>query len=287
MDGAVAPPGMKDRFFSQHAWSAPEFPLTDVHLHVGNTDAVGLSYGRLSAEQAAAMLAESGVAQACVFPPLLSSYGRANEVLRCWAAEQEPRVLPFARLRGRRGPVPVRQLWQLRRRVEMQLRPRPQDPVALDGYAGVKLAPHLDGLPSGDVLADVARLRLPVLVHAGVHCPPAWIVRHLLPKLRGPLILAHLGAFPCDARLLQEAVDLAGRHERVYLDTSAAWLAAFVRYAAERVPEKLLFGSDAPLAHPLVAWHHVASAVVDASTRERIAYRNAEALFGKPKGETA
>ena len=39
--------------------------------------------------------------------------------------------------------------------------------------------------------------------------------------------------------------------------------AGFLRAAAGAVPGKLVFGSDAPLTTPAVAWAHVASSVGD------------------------
>ena len=259
--------------------ATPPYGLFDVHANVGFSDRDNLSFGRLSEKDFLALMETSGVARACAFPPLMARYRQANEHLADWAATTEGRVLPFARLGGERGPRPLRQSWQVRETLGAFFKRQPSDAIDLSRYAGVKLIPHLSGLPSRDVLARISELRLPVLVHAGVPSPPAWIERALVSRLRGPVILAHLGAFPCDAVGLREAVDLAQRHAHVYLDTSGAWMAGFITYAAKRVPEKLLFGSDAPMVHPLVAWSHVASAVRDDRVLEQIAHGNADIVF--------
>ena len=120
---------------------------------------------------------------------------------------------------------------------------------------------------------------LPVLIHAGAHSTPSWIEKTVIPRLRGPVILAHLGAYPTEAGLLTDAVDLARRNARVYLDTSGVWVSEFLRFAARRVPNKLLFGSDAPLTHPRVAWLQLATAVRDDAVLEAVGWHNAERLF--------
>ena len=258
----------------------PPFGLFDVHANVGQTNAEAVSFGRLSGDEYLRLMEAAGIARACTFPPQMDRYAAANAKLAGWAAQTDGRVLPFARLSGTRGPRPVRAFWQVRKTMRAFAERQPPEAVDLGRYAGIKLIPHMSGLPNEAVFEDIAAHDLPILIHAGTHSPPAWIERTVLPKTRGPLILAHLGAFPADADLLRDAVALAARHARVYLDTSGAWMAGFIQYAAARIPEKLLFGSDAPMMHPLVAWHHLASAVRDDALLQRIGRENAERLFG-------
>ena len=154
------------------------------------------------------------------------------------------------------------------------------EPALLDGFAGVKLMPQATGLPGDEVLAVLAERGLPVLVHAGILCPPRWIERHVLTKLGDcPLVLAHLGSWPCSADDLAHAVELAARDERVHLETSGANIGNFLRHAAERVPEKLLFGSNRPMCPPPVQFAHVAASVHDDDVLRAIARGNAERLF--------
>ena len=263
----------------------PPFPLVDVHVHLGPSDTGEVYYPHLSGEEYAGLMDAADVERAYAFAPLRSEgYRAANASLRAWAASTGGRVRAFARLGGRAVPVTEPALWLLRRKAASLLRRRAPDLDHLDdlgGFAGVKLSPHLDGLPSDEAFARIAELELPVLVHAGRYSPPRWIERVLVPRVRGPIIMAHLGAFPCAEPMLRDAVEVARHHARVYLDTSGAWVSAFVGYAAERVPEKLLFGSDAPLAHPLVAWHHVASVVRDEALLERIGRDTAREVLGR------
>ena len=264
---------------------APDAPdgVVDVHVHVGPSDTGELYYPRLTGDAWLRLADEAGVAVACAFPPLRASYLQANRDLAEWAAGTGGKVLAFARLGGARVPVTLPALWQVRRAVNGRIRGRPSDlgePGDLARFAGVKLLPHLDGVPADDELDAIDALRLPVVVHGGVHVPPAWIERHLVPRLRGPLIVAHLGAFPCDEGLVREAVELARRVEHVHLDTSGVWLADFLRYAADRVPHKLVFASDAPLTHPAVAWAHLAAAVHDDDVLADVAVHTPRRLLG-------
>ncbi len=262
----------------------PPVPLFDVHVHLGPSDAGDeATYPHLGGDEYLAAMDAGGIRHACAFAPLRESgYRTANRALADWAETTGGCVLPFARLGGTRVPLTQPHLWLLRRAIRKRLRPHPPDlgaPDDLRRFAGVKLLPPMDGVPEDDFFAVMRERRLPVLVHAGRYCPPRWIEKHLLPKTSGPLIIAHLGAFPNHPDLLRDALGVAARHERVYLDTSGVWVAGFLREAARRLPEKLVFGSDAPLAHPLVAWQHLASVVSDDDALERISHRTAHDLF--------
>jgi hypothetical protein len=218
----------------------------------------------------------AGVTTAFAFSPQRDTYRAANEELRDWAAGTDGRIRAFARLGGPRVPVTLPALWQVRRAVNARLRSRPPDHGGLDGYAGIKLLPHLDGLPDAETMAEVRASGLPVLVHGGVHIPPDWIERNLVHEVGGILIIGHLGSYPGSEPELRGAVELAREHDHVYLETSGAWGASFVQHAVSEVPAKVLFGSDAPLVHPAVAWAHVASAVTDDRLLRDIGHRNAE-----------
>lgn len=219
-------------------------------------------------------LSATGVAGGCVSPCALPDYAQANDALLAWSKNDESFFLPFARLNGSGGPRTIR------RRSRAKHKPEPLSDVArLQQFAGVKLMPHVDGIPAAKYIDAIAELRRPVLIHSGAWCPPAWIAKHLLPHLRGPLILAHLGSWPCAAECLQDAVKLAAEHEQVYLETSGASIGNFIAYAADRVPHKLLFGSNSPMSPPAIQWGHVAAAVCDDDTLRAIGHENAARIF--------
>ena len=230
-------------------------------------------------------MAEAGITHAAVFPPYREDgYRHANSVLRDMVAAGDEDLLAFARVGGRRKPVTAPELWMVRRKLRSAVLGRPSDLPSdgLAGFDGVKLLPHLDGIPEPDVFAEIAERGLPVMVHGGRYSDPGFIEKKILPHVPGTLIIAHLGAFPCEEGMLRDAVELARRVPNVYLDTSGAWLGGFIGWAAERVPHKLMFGSDAPLAHPRVAWLHVATNVTSDDAIEDIAWRTAARLLNLP-----
>lgn len=264
--------------------SASDFPLYDCHVHLGASDTGELYYPDLTGEEYLQLMAASNVAKACAFAPFREEgYRDANKKIAVWAQTTGGRILAFARLGGRNLPVTSPQLWMIRRKVSFLRKNRRSDlesPNELKNYQGVKLLPHLDGLPAEEEFEAIAELGLPVLIHGGRYSSPLWIEKTILPKIRTPLIIAHLGAFPCEEKLLREAVEVTQRNSMVYLDTSGVWLAEFIRHAVGRVPEKLIFGSDAPLAHPLVAWQHLSSVVKDDKILERVGRGAFEEIFG-------
>ena len=258
----------------------PPYPLVDVHVHLGASDTGEVYYPTLEGPEYLAHARAAGVSVGYAFPPYRhDGYRASNAALREWAAGTAGRVRAFARLGGPVAPLaqwPPRP-WQVRRR--LRRRPRPSDvPGDLSGFAGVKLLPHLDGMPPAAELAEVADRRLPVLVHGGRFVPPGWVVRAVLPRTTGPVVLAHLGAFPHEPRMLEQALQLAAAQPRLYLDTSGIWDSAFLQRAARAVPAKLLFGSDAPLATPTVAWQHVATAVGDPAVLRALGNQTPAAL---------
>ena len=163
-----------------------------------------------------------------------------------------------------------------------------EDPALLGRFAGVKLMPQQTGLPGPEVLDAIAASGRPVLVHAGIQCPPAWLERHLLARLGdAPVVLAHLGSWPCSADDLEVALGLVATDPRVHLETSGASIGNFVRHAAERAPERLLFGSNRPMCAPLVQLLHVAASIDDDRILAAVAAGNARRVFagaGAPAG---
>jgi hypothetical protein len=270
----------------------PPLPLFDAHVNVlppGTAPPDELN-SALTTDEVTSCMNPAGIVCACISPANLPVFSEANTLLRTWANQEQGRHrrwLPMARLGGRwRRPLkdlsPACGVLRAIRWPRAVFAKRYPDVDTLDGFAGVKLAPHASGVPDEEVLEEIARRGLPVLVDSGTMCRPGWIAQRLLPRLRGPVILAHLGSWPCAAELLKESVALASTDDRVYLETSGTSIGNFITYAVGRVPKKLLFGSNAPMCDPAVQWGHVAAAVRDDRSLERIAYVNAMDVFGGP-----
>ena len=121
-----------------------------------------------------------------------------------------------------------------------------------DRFAGFKLHPVRDGLPDEEVLEQLSAVGLPVLTHGGHGFPPSAIAESLL-TYDFPLVVSHFGGYPLDADLMERAIDLLDSYDGCYLDTSFVRLRHPLERALMEHPDRVLFGSGAPGAHPNVA----------------------------------
>jgi predicted TIM-barrel fold metal-dependent hydrolase len=123
------------------------------------------------------------------------------------------------------------------------------------GFSGLKLAPvvHRFALTARTVL-DLAALcgdlGVPFYTHVvyspGASTEKAGILAREFPGTT--FILGHMGFGPADL----EAVDLAGRYDNLYLETSGGSFLG-IKTALERLgPGKIIYGSEFPLHHPKV-----------------------------------
>lgn len=81
----------------------------------------------------------------------------------------------------------------------------------------------------------------------------------------GPVVVSHASVLGCDADLVLAAVAFAESNPNVWVCTSLLGIAGFVPFAAQRVPDRLVFGSTFPSVDPRTAWAHIASALPNAS----------------------
>jgi len=129
------------------------------------------------------------------------------------------------------------------------------------GIKGITVSPAAQDFHPADsramqVFAEAARLKMPVLLHQGIHftsaskmefAKPVLLdeVARELPELR--IVIAHMG-YPW----IDECLVLLGRHRHVYADISALMARPWKAYNAllsayqYGVIDKLLFGSDFP-----------------------------------------
>jgi predicted TIM-barrel fold metal-dependent hydrolase len=89
-----------------------------------------------------------------------------------------------------------------------------------------------------------------------------------------PVIMGHAGGYHW-IDLLKEAAEL----RNVYIDMSASFTIYQIRYAAEIVPERVLFSSDAPYGDPVAGIVGVERAVRDLSVRRNIFGGNFERMI--------
>ncbi|NBE97575.1 metal-dependent hydrolase [Nonomuraea sp. KC401] len=147
-------------------------------------------------------------------------------------------------------------------------------------FVGVKIHTDYTGSPAGsarlrEALTLVAGTGRPALVHTwGASVLDLAEVCLDIPGLR--VIAGHMGA---DG--FRHAIEAADACDRLYLEP--CWSHAPAGRIAEVVagvdPARFLFGTDATLIDPASAFGAVAAAGLPRETAERIAWRNATALF--------
>jgi hypothetical protein len=130
--------------------------------------------------------------------------------------------------------------------------------------AGAVLYPEVDGWPKTRLVDEIAARGLPLFVRVAGAATLRQVERRLV-RPGGPIVVSHAGVLGCDAALVHAAVRLAEARPSVWLCTSLLGLAGFVPFAAERVSDRLVFGSTWPAVHPRTAWAHLTCALTGAS----------------------
>lgn len=234
------------------------YRVVDVHTRLDPTGAGRHPFGSVvGPDRLEREMAQAGIVQAVVFPaegvPDEGGYLPANNAVARLSVDRP--FVAFARLTGAIDPdAPLRSKLRTLRssRTDRHTTASDVEQYALDDrFHGFKLNPPADGLPDDGVLDALEGAGEPVIVHAGRSFPPAAVEEVLLGRDM-PVILAHFGGYPLDSPLANEAIDLLDTYDRCYLETS------FVRdrFAIERAllehPDRVCFGSGAPVAHPNV-----------------------------------
>jgi predicted TIM-barrel fold metal-dependent hydrolase len=150
-------------------------------------------------------------------------------------------------------------------------------------FAGVKIHTDYTGSPltssrMADALALVASFGCPALVHTwGDSVLDLAQVCLDIPNLR--VIAGHMGA---DGH--RHAIEAARACDRLYLEPCWSHFPSgrIAEVAAAVDPGRLLFGTDSTLIDPASAFGSVAAADLPGDLAERVAWRNAAALFGFP-----
>jgi predicted TIM-barrel fold metal-dependent hydrolase len=233
------------------------FRITDVTARLDPDEESVATVGRdVTPETLQREFRQAGVVRGVVTPgrrPADEGYVRANNAVARLSVDRP--FVPFARLNGPRDPseTTAARLRNFATSPESHhADPEDAEQYAYDDrFAGFSLDPATDGLPTEDVLGVIEDAGAPVRVAAGRQFPPSTVADTLL-SYDFPVVLSSFGGFPLDRGLMHDAVDLLEEFDEVYLDT------AFVRYRdlLERGllehPDRIVFGSGAPDAHPNV-----------------------------------
>jgi hypothetical protein len=239
--------------------------VIDIHCHAGKGDALQAPWTtEAPLEPYLERARAAGIARTVVFPLFRHDYQQAHAELADLIARHPNELVGFAKVHPERD----------RGRVEAIVR----EAVEEYGFRGLKIHGG-EALPTREVFEVAQALRLPVLVDivGRVEVIPLWAEQ--FPEV--PLIIAHLGSFGDDWRVLQHMPTLLQRYPNVYADTSGV---RFFDYLLEAVrmagAEKLLFGSDGPLLHPGLELHKIRLLRLPPEAERKILGENARRLLG-------
>jgi len=252
------------------------FRVVDVHLEL-EPDGRRRGPAAGDPDQVERELRQAGVVRALAFPAARQgSYLKANNAVARMSVGRP--MVAVARLTGARDPRQgagsrLRNLAASRE--DYHTSPDDAEQYAYDDrFAGFRLDPPADGLPDEEVLKRLADAGLPVFAYGGREFPPAAIEASLL-EYDVPVIVSHMGGHPLDADLMHRTIDLLDSHDACYLNTSHARLREPLERAVMEHPDRVLFGSGAPAAHPTVALMEILTLDVPEDAMRKVLSKNA------------
>jgi hypothetical protein len=260
------------------------FRVVDVHARLDPDGAESARFGRdVGPERLEREFHQAGVVAAVLAPgprPEGEGYLRANNAVARLSVDRP--FLPLARLGGPRDPsdrpaARLRNLTATRR--DHHAGP---DDVEQYGYGdrfhGFALDPARDGLPDEETLDRLDDVGLPALVRAGDGFTPAAVEATLL-RRSFPVVLESFGGFPLDRDLMGAAIELLDRYDRLYLETSFVRYRGVLEQGLLEHPDRVLFGSAAPAAHPNVGVMELLTLDVPEDLMRRAFSKNAVRVF--------
>ncbi len=122
------------------------------------------------------------------------------------------------------------------------------------GFKGLKLHPGNDSWTvnssrTREALKRCCDYGIPVLFDPVVQLEDIFALTKEFEYLN--FIIAHMGGF-YNWKIMQRCIALAEEQKNVYLDTPFALVQVILKEAGERIPQKVLFGTDSPAIHPAV-----------------------------------
>jgi predicted TIM-barrel fold metal-dependent hydrolase len=257
------------------------FRVVDVHarLDPDSEESVATRGREISPERLERELHQAGVVRAVVSAGRRTEgegYLRANNAVARMSVDRP--FVAFARLNGPRDPS-GRASARLRNltasRDDIHADPDDVEQYAYDDrFHGFTLAPAVDGLPDEETLDRLDDVGLPVLVHGGREFTPEDAAETLL-RREFPVILAGFGGYPLERDLMHRSIDLLAEFDGLYLDTSFVRFRGVMERALLEHPDRVLFGSGAPEAHPNVGVMELLTLDVSEDAMRRAFSKNA------------
>ena len=239
--------------------------IIDTHAHLGPWPT---AVGALDAAELERMMKQFGIARACVAASAaaMGDLAEGNQAV-AEAIEGRPSLLGYCVINPNFPDLSAEELATYLRRPNF---------VGAKLHAVYQRQP-LDSTATRELMKRMLRYDKPVLVEARTVQELEALGRVAAEYPTAKFVIADM-AGAC----WQEAVHLAASRTNVIFQCGGAHAERdAVRYAMDQIgPHRVIFGSDAPLAHPVYALGMVRDAALDAGLKDRILQGNASRLFG-------
>ncbi|RLD13152.1 MAG: hypothetical protein DRI28_06460 [Caldiserica bacterium] len=210
--------------------------IIDFHAHIGNSDVPGasiLQHG-CTPELLLYLDEQAGIDKSVVFPTTYLDYQKGNEIIAEAVKKYPDRFIGFLRA----DPKHKNALEVLKRGVEEL------------NLKGLKLVPRGEDFQNpvlDELLEKCAEYKIPAIMCC---CEVDREEIELARKHpRTTIILAHMGAY-IDWQSHRLCIQATRELSNVYLETSTVLTQVTLKEAGNQVPDKVLFGSDAPALNP-------------------------------------
>lgn len=256
------------------------FRVVDTHVEL-EPDEARRPRGIGDVEQIEREMQQAGIVQSLVFPGTREgSYLKANNAVARMAVNRP--FTPVARINGARDPgqgTTSRLRNLASSRSEEHTSPEDVEKYAYeDRFYGFIVDPARDGLPDEEVVDELEAAGLPVITYGGRDFPPSAIEETLL-GYDFPLVISHCGGYPCQDEMMSAAIELLGRYENCFVDTSFVHRRDPLERALMEHPSHVFFGSGAPAVHPDVAIMEILTLDVPEDAMRKAFSKNASRVF--------
>jgi len=241
--------------------------IIDAHVHVGTSQFLQID---ADAAQLVAIADEVGFDRICVthITALYYAMREGNDALGADLARWGERIVGYV-------TIPTH-------RLEREACDEIRRCVDHYGMRGVKMYSHPESpiteAGATAIFETAAALKLPILGHfTPTECD---ILMQRVPE--ASVLMAHMGGQPYALGNWHLAVEVAGRHPNLNLDTASSQIDnGMIEHAVERLgADKVVFGTDTPLLDPWVQRAKIEGADIDEAAKRLILGGNIARLMG-------
>ena len=208
--------------------------IIDSHVHLKHGDLAATEY---TPEEIVEVMDQAGISRSVVFA-MSTTTARSIEMAEAAAAKFPERLIPFLyALPSYNTPV-----------LDLMA-----DALTNRSFRGIKI--HIGECSLRPYIVDpvfelAGAHRVPCLVDFGGNLRDSTRLSEAFPGT--PLIIAHMGRYLCtDTSVLDRFIELAEKHEQIYLDLAGVVVNWKIEDAVQRLgSERLLFGTDGPYPTP-------------------------------------